>query len=503
MRKLLNCGMTLVLIFQTPFSYADTTYSYRAPDARNVQVGHFQDIFQPTTFSTTAYSFLPSESFGNTFQSILVPCTANLTACIESVEFSKDGNSWIKAEPGAEEGQRTYNRGRLLGPNNWDIQSTEIFGEDLSLGRPAGGTVRGWQISDFPHAGGNKYNVIAAISGQKDGNSKVYNLNRFDFRVVPIIRKNVNSNQECIQGSDFQEMGPQGRMNPGMCFTAIDFPEGLKVKLKVRLGSFISALSGWFDGRLYEPNIKIDKVVKSIEITGESLKVPVVGTDQIPYENIPKNIGIDSNSLAEQTRAGVGTSNISTGNEEYSLDRFNNFGKLIQEKALGIQTIWSLTSFAGNNNCISRSEVNGVVSTNATVYQSTAPTWNNFDSTLNFKVATSHLSTDGMPFKGYYSLLLTDKTASCLWGSDISKGTAVISVQSQDGTPNVAVTTFGVKENWANFTASGFTFSSPNVKAKIILKNAKSTLTCMKGKTVKNVTGINPKCPTGYKLKVS
>ena len=30
---------------------------------------------------------------------------------------------------------------------------------------------------------------------------------------------------------------------------------------------------------------------------------------------------------------------------------------------------------------------------------------------------------------------------------------------------------------------------------------AKSTITCVKGKTVKKVTGTNPKCPAGYKKK--
>jgi hypothetical protein len=30
---------------------------------------------------------------------------------------------------------------------------------------------------------------------------------------------------------------------------------------------------------------------------------------------------------------------------------------------------------------------------------------------------------------------------------------------------------------------------------------ANKTITCIKGKTIKKVTGTNPKCPAGYKLK--
>jgi hypothetical protein len=38
-------------------------------------------------------------------------------------------------------------------------------------------------------------------------------------------------------------------------------------------------------------------------------------------------------------------------------------------------------------------------------------------------------------------------------------------------------------------------------QAKIPVSTKKTTITCVKGKTVKKVTGIGPKCPTGYKVK--
>jgi hypothetical protein len=36
-------------------------------------------------------------------------------------------------------------------------------------------------------------------------------------------------------------------------------------------------------------------------------------------------------------------------------------------------------------------------------------------------------------------------------------------------------------------------YAAPVVKA--------TTITCVKGKTIKKVTAVNPKCPTGYKKK--
>ena len=38
-------------------------------------------------------------------------------------------------------------------------------------------------------------------------------------------------------------------------------------------------------------------------------------------------------------------------------------------------------------------------------------------------------------------------------------------------------------------------------QAKISVSTKKITITCVKGKTTKKVTGIGPKCPTGYKVK--
>jgi hypothetical protein len=41
-------------------------------------------------------------------------------------------------------------------------------------------------------------------------------------------------------------------------------------------------------------------------------------------------------------------------------------------------------------------------------------------------------------------------------------------------------------------------YLNPNFKA---VKNSKVIITCVKGKTIKKVSGISPKCPAGYKKK--
>jgi hypothetical protein len=70
------------------------------------------------------------------------------------------------------------------------------------------------------------------------------------------------------------------------------------------------------------------------------------------------------------------------------------------------------------------------------------------------------------------------------------------------------------------FKVAGFTFSTPQIKVKLEVPKAeptpspsptatpmakpvvkKLTITCVKGKVVKKVTAVNPKCPAGYKKK--
>jgi hypothetical protein len=73
-------------------------------------------------------------------------------------------------------------------------------------------------------------------------------------------------------------------------------------------------------------------------------------------------------------------------------------------------------------------------------------------------------------------------------------------------------------------TAGGFTFSTPSIKVKFSqaaepvvtptptppatpsaavkpIVTKKTVIVCMKGKVIKKVTAIKPKCPAGYKKK--
>jgi len=100
----------------------------------------------------------------------------------------------------------------------------------------------------------------------------------------------------------------------------------------------------------------------------------------------------------------------------------------------------------------------------------------------------------------------------------IAAGYAKVEVSYQDGTTKIATVSakYDSKNDWINLRAYGFTYSSPSlavsfkgpeqavkqpVQATKTVAPKKSTITCVKGKTSKKVTGAPPKCPTGFKKK--
>jgi hypothetical protein len=120
-----------------------------------------------------------------------------------------------------------------------------------------------------------------------------------------------------------------------------------------------------------------------------------------------------------------------------------------------------------------------------------------------------------------------------MWpGNNVSKSPKVeVSVINSDGTTQVATTSFKIENGFLVVNARGFHFSSPTVQLKVIkvenptpavsaspepapmasekavasglvIKSGKKvTISCIKSKILKKITGINPKCPPGYKKK--
>ena len=109
--------------------------------------------------------------------------------------------------------------------------------------------------------------------------------------------------------------------------------------------------------------------------------------------------------------------------------------------------------------------------------------------------------------------------ARCLYGFSSAPIKAEISITSDDGEKKVATTIVNEKNGWLYLSAKGFTFSSPTINVKLSQEQVVAiptptpsavakpvakksvTISCVKGKTTKKVSGTSPKCPTGYKKK--
>jgi hypothetical protein len=115
------------------------------------------------------------------------------------------------------------------------------------------------------------------------------------------------------------------------------------------------------------------------------------------------------------------------------------------------------------------------------------------------------------------------ETAKCLWGVDLSKAvSASVSASYPElGIAELVTTTSRVEGKFFKVSAAGFHFSAPIIKVKVVQEVSatpspsasvtptpsakpvvkKTTITCVKGKTSKKVSAVNPKCPAGYKKR--
>ena len=109
---------------------------------------------------------------------------------------------------------------------------------------------------------------------------------------------------------------------------------------------------------------------------------------------------------------------------------------------------------------------------------------------------------------------------------------ATVEVLSEDGEQSVATSSLGIENGFLRLSATGFHYSAPTIKVKFeqpkplvtptpiqsspstpgtptpqITAQAATkviiskTILCIKGKSIKKISGINPKCPFGYKKK--
>ena len=224
------------------------------------------------------------------------------------------------------------------------------------------------------------------------------------------------------------------------------------------------------------------------------------GPDGLPYSIMKENFGYDEGGFKE-VLAWISS---------------------LSDKATYVQNVWTVRSMQSGQfeNCMKGStSLSGIVSTNSTMYIGNPPTFDKESQSLDYKVMSPHSLPNGEEFKGSYDLVIKSEVARCIYGFSNAPVSAKISILSSDGTTQVATTTFNERDGWMHLVARGFTFSSPTLKVKLTQVKeeakpeaaptasptpvSKQVISCVKGKLLKKISGVNPKCPAGYKKKAA
>jgi len=324
-----------------------------------------------------------------------------------------------------------------------------------------------------------------------------------------------------------------------ICAQKQAFPANYRFYIKVRLSLMPT---GWMHGRISEPIIDITTSgkVSDLTVTADPIKVPLV-YKRFQWNEMPATL----QKLYDPTRGSYVGGNWSYSQqllsdadslnpllrsmtsspppyENNAMDELMAWMPFVNDKATAMPSYWSVRSLSGKelssaNTCFTNpNQLNGIVTTNSTQYSAGPPEFNKNEGFLNYKVASPHFTSSGEVFKGSYDLAMRSDVARCIYGFSKAPVSATVSIVSSDGAPQFASTIFKETDGWVYLSAKNFEYSSPTLKVKlqqdapVVVAQAEVkvsapkkiiTISCSKGKVVKKISGISPKCPNGYVKK--
>ena len=406
-----------------------------------------------------------------------------------------------------------------------------------------------WRIEGDGGGTENDYLVGGVVvstarpAGRTWGNPELV---QFFFELTPIFRESSNlikqpsmkMQKNPVNGASevMPENSESGCLanDTGVCLHRRAFPADARYKVVLQIPRNIT---GWLNGRLTAPvvtsspmggafdRITIEAGASENIFAGKWLK-----KSELPQLKFPTE---QSGRPYEQIFSGKGGMMVEDPGRDGALDAYNVWAPYIGDYAFAINQTWTVSNALVANpeerRCPSRGVV-GVVATNASAYSATAPVFNKETGTLDYKVAAPHFGPyiDGKSEKenlGTYGLSMASSQVKCLYGMDRLPSSASISITSSDGKENISTVELKTAGEWVYLAAKNFTFSSPTLKIKLnqsatptngsATTSTKSTqsaapakpvapkisITCVKGKITKKVSGSAPKCPAGFKKR--
>ena len=337
------------------------------------------------------------------------------------------------------------------------------FAQSPALQLPRGSSISEWKADD-----GTRYLVIANIDSSlfnPSGSDWTRTYSSFTASIVrPKSGITVTAPRQTIAWSPMSDPYKIA-VNPGANPPMVEFKPETRFELTLRLPNTIT---GWFNARIADGTVKSRDIGKNRTLytfTGNAAATYLAG-GAVPASSLEPGFMKKWYGWEPTTGGAFGDT---PGDGQKQLDRYNAWLPHIGDKALATQGKWVIKGvdwtqdkcFTGGNG------MNGLLATNAAVYNGTPPTWDSSTQTLSFKVASPHVDEKGNQTVGTYTLAIPAAAVSCLYGKDKLPAYAEISVTSgTDGTDYTSVITLGEKEGWVSFSAKGFHYSQPTIAVK-------------------------------------
>jgi hypothetical protein len=390
-----------------------------------------------------------------------------------------------------------------------------------STGVPTGGPSSIFTFSGTPHAQGNKYAVTVTLTGTKSASGTV-NSPSFFASITPVsfvttlcdTRYNGDGNGYCMDSSsggvavdrdggyrcimwdntesntdtDERITNGDGNGDVSTCAKKHAFPANTKFKVNVRLSQ---TPKGWFHGRMNSPEISLATTggVNYLSVKAGSVGVPTVGASGT-FEGLSQPVKDWFTQYCNQAQGRQCGTRFDTQNWSdplyrnaemtpypYSATSFSQlemWKSFFSDSAGAVPTNWNVRTLADSemesaSSCVtSASGITGVVTTNSTLYSQGPPVYSPSSGTLDYQVAAPHFLNDGVTeFLGDYNLLVREDVAQCLYGFTGTEITSSMSVVDASGAAKQATTSLTRENGFFKFSASGFTFSAPTIKAKL------------------------------------
>lgn len=462
--------------------------------------------------------------------------------CLESLDaFDKFGNKLIlnftqympgTINPDCRIKPSTQNCGMVVASDDKFVTKAD---EDKNI--PSGSKAQIWSLQDVSGQKISDLLVTFGAAGTIDGSSQKYvNHGKFSpFGSRAIWWQEFYANIQPIEIKVADPKIPKSSVgsfneNDFSCYFSADknsfcikkkiVSVPIRFQLKSRLGRTAASvnMNHWITARATDSDIKVEKIQPQairLTLSGEMQEIvnanfPIPKTEE-GYNIYKTNIFPDLNEDMHPEFMGTDF-RYSQSESEWAINLWEKLSKFIVP-VNGVSTsVWDFhatwfgeSELSKLESCNSKEsfqedlrQIPGLTYSNAVAFAAMPPTWNAKDQSLDIRVASLHLDASGEVNNGVFGLYVKKSLAECLWGTNITRAKAEISVIASNGLNQVATSVSGSNNEGFHFSVSGFHYSTNTIRIKFPAPQKEVLLKCKLGKKIITLKGLNKHCPKGY-----